>query len=93
MDKYNKNLPCNGAEVVGDNEKDDFTKYLAVTDYTKGDMTIPDHELYEIVENYRNLNSMYIDCNNIRHSILNHVYSFKVRLLFDDGGQLFLLCL
>ena len=82
----NKYLPCNETEVVGENENNDFTKYLIVTDYTKGDMTIPDHELYEIVENYRNLNSMYIDCNNIIHSILNHVYSFKIRLLFDDGG-------
>ena len=100
--KYNKYLPWVEADIaaVGDDvDKDDFVTYLIVTDYTKGDMTILDRDkLYEIViwnkhinlnsivEIYEELDKYYIDSNNIRHSILNHIYSCKVRLLFDDGG-------
>ena len=58
-----------------------------MTDFTEGDRNIPDQELYEFVETDKNLNSwcMYKDVS-IKYLILNHVYSFKVRLLFDDGG-------
>ena len=38
-----KYLPWNKTEGVGDKENNDFTNYLIVIDYTKGDRTIPDH--------------------------------------------------
>ena len=39
---------------VDDVIKDDNMNYRSVTDNTKGDRTIPDHDkLYEIVENYK----------------------------------------
>ena len=84
---YIEILPCMDIEEVDDVIKDDNMTYRSVTDNTKGDRTIPDHdELYEIVENYKKLNSMYIYDTNIRDSIINDLYRYKIRLLFDDGG-------
>ena len=65
-------------------------------DHTKGDLTILDGDkLYDvilwnnpvdIVEKYENLNSHYIDRDNIMYLIINELCRRKPRLLFHDGG-------
>ena len=87
--------------VVGeDNENNnDFITYLVVTDNSKGDRTMLNRDkVYEImiwgdhidynsiVENYKELNNLYIDNHNIRYSIKKDLYRPKIRLLFDDMG-------
>ena len=99
---YIEYVPCIEADIaaVGDDvDNNELLIYLIMKNYTKGDRTILyDNMLHDeviwnkhinsnsIVEIYEELDKYYIDSNNIRHSILNHVYSFKIRLLFDDGG-------
>ena len=69
--KYSKYLPCNKTEVVGDKGNNDFANYLIMTDYTEGDRTIPDHELYEFEDNDKKLNCICIYDVSIRESILS----------------------
>ena len=40
----------------------------------------------DIVEEYENINSHYIDRDNIMYLIKNDLCRRKTRLLFDDGG-------
>ena len=84
---YIEILPCIDIGAVDDVIKDDNMTYRSATDNTKGDRTIRNHDkLYEIVENYKKLNCLYIYDTNIRDSIINNVCRPKIRLLFDDGG-------
>ena len=86
-DKNNENLPCIENKVVGENENNDLIKYLIMTYYTGGDRTMINHEmLNEFGDNNEHLKWIGIYNDSIRYLILNHVYSFKVRLVFDDGG-------
>ena len=70
-----------------------------MTNYTKGDWTIPNvDKFYDIVmwsnpaEYYYgimdkiNLNSYYITKDDIMYLIKNELCIRKIRLLFDDGG-------
>ena len=87
MYNYIEILPCIDIGAVDDVIKDDNMNYRSVTDNTKGDRTIPDHDkLYELLENYEKLNNLYIYDTNIRDSIINDLCRYKIRLLFDDGG-------
>ena len=87
-DNNSKYLPCIETEVVGDDvDNTDNITYLNMTNYTKGNRTIPDPDkLYEIVENYKKLNSLYIYNNNIRYLIQDKLYRPNIQLLFDEGG-------
>ena len=84
----NKYLPCNETEVVGDDvDNNDNITYLIMTDYTGGDRTMTNHDrLNEFEDNDEHLNCICIYDVGIRYLIINNVYSFKIRLLFDDGG-------
>ena len=88
MYNYNEYLPWIKDAVIRDDvTKDDNMNYRSVADNTEGDRTVPDHdELYENVENYKNLNGMYSYDTNIRYPIINKLCIPKIRLLFDDGG-------
>ena len=70
-----------------------------MTNYTKGDRTmLYDDTVYDImiwsnpihynsfVEEYEKRNKYYIDDTNIIYSMINDLYRYKIRLLFDDRG-------
>ena len=67
-----------------------------MTDHTKGDWTIlGDNRLYHlitwnnpvgIVEEYKNLDNLYINKNDIMSLIKNEWCRCKTRLLYVDGG-------
>ena len=86
--KRQKYLPCNETEVVGDDvDNNDNINYRIMTDYTGGDRTMTNHDrLNEFGDNNEHLNCICIYDVSVRYLILNNVYSFKVRLLFVDGG-------
>ena len=92
-------LPCDETGIAADDNNDEIIIYLIVTNHTKGDLSILDgdklHDViiwnnpvdyYGIVEKYENLNSRYIDRDNIMYLINNELCRRKIRLLFDDGG-------
>ena len=86
-----KYLPWIEADIaaVGDDvdNNNDLVKYLMMTYYTGGDRTMINHDmLNEFENNDKNSNGIYMYNNKMKYLILNHVYSCKVRLLFDDGG-------
>ena len=64
-------------QVVGDNENNDFANYLIMTDYTEGDRTIPDQELYEFEDNDKKLNGIFFYDVSIRESVLSNVCRYK----------------
>ena len=89
-------LPCVETGIAADDNNDEIIIDLIVTNYTQGDLTILDGDkLYDviicnnpvdIVEKYENLNSLYIDGDNIMNLINNELCIRKSRSLYDDGG-------
>ena len=75
-----------------------MTNKIITYDNTEGDRTIPDLDLIynkpiEIVkEIYKMFVNYYIDYNNKSYLIDNKINRPKIRMLFNDGGQIVLLC-
>ena len=93
-------LLCDETGTAVDNNNDETVIDIIMTDHTKGDWTIlGDNKLYDIiiwnnpvncngiVEEYKNLNNLYIDRNDIMNLIKNELCRCKTRLLYDYGGK------